>query len=559
MENIEEISIRQGELIKKSNILCCCSPISDIQFSFNNQFDIIKEILENHRNGKHKGIRFITSINNKNDIEVIKVLLNQGINIRHISDILFYNFVLSDKLFASTIEKKDRGKLFKSLLISNDPLYINHYNKIFEEIWKNGLNAEERIKDLEEDNYVNMKIIPDSHESFKITNELFMLAKYEVLIILPSVNGIIHAVESGSFRFLDKMVLKGVKVKILTVFDHKNPNILDKIKTNYPNIEFRSLQFEFQVLNRITILDRTKTMISEIKKDIQNGFIDALGIAIFIESKSTALTYASIFDSLWKQTDTYDELKKSHEQLQIHDKMQKEFINIVAHELRTPLTPILGLTEYIRDKTNDVDQKVLLDIVIDYAFKLHILTEKILDVTRIDGKLFNLNYENFSLNQLILDIVKDFEKNLKARNKKIKFEYSINFNTDYLLSADKTKIGKVISNLVENSIKFISNEEGGEGEGIISFNIEKKHIVNTKNGNTSNIIIIIIKDNGIGINSDIRPRLFTKFASKSFQGTGLGLFISKNIIEAHGGKIWGENNPDEDKGATFSFSLPLKE
>jgi len=559
VENNQEISEKQEALIKKSNILCYCSPISDIQFGYNNHIDLIKKILENHRNGKHKGIRYITSINNKNDIELVRILLNEGIKISHISDILSFNFALSDRLFASTIKKMERGKMITSLLISNDPLYLNHYNKIFEEIWKNGVNVEDRIKDLEEDNYANMKIIPSSHESFKLTNELFMLAKYEVLIILPSVNGIIHAEESGSFGFLNKMVLKGVKVKILTVLDHKNPDIIDKIRSNYPHIEFRSLQFEFQVLNRITILDRTKTMILEIKDDMQNNFIKALGMAIFIESKSTALSYASIFDSLWNQTEMYEHLKKTHIQLQIHDKMQKEFINIVAHELRTPITPMIGLTAYVRDKIKDKEQRELLDIVINDTRRLHLLTEKILDATLIDGKLFNLNHERFSLNQLILNIVKDFENNLGEKNKKIKFEYDNNFNTDYLLFADKTKIGKVISNLIENSIKFISKEGGGGGEGVISFNIEKKQIVNTKDGNTRYIVIVIIKDNGIGIHSEIVPRLFTKFASKSFKGTGLGLFISKNIIEAHGGKIWGENNQDEDKGATFGFSLPLKE
>ncbi len=149
---------------------------------------------------------------------------------------------------------------------------------------------------------------------------------------------------------------------------------------------------------------------------------------------------------------------------------------------------------------------------------------------------------------MILNISEDFINNIDQK-KEIRIEYE-NFTPEFLIYADTAKIGQVISNLIDNSIKNII------GEGIISITIEKKEI--NINGRKINMIIVHIKDNGNGIDSEMMPRLFTKFASKSFQGTGLGLFISKNIVEIHGGKIWGENNKDK-KGATFSFSLPLKD
>jgi two-component system sensor histidine kinase VicK len=242
--------------------------------------------------------------------------------------------------------------------------------------------------------------------------------------------------------------------------------------------------------------------------------------------------------------------------------MQNEFIDVVAHEIRTPITPIIGLTEHVRNKIKDKEQRELLDIVINDSKKLQILTEKILDVTRIEGNLFKLEKERFSLNQLILNVVKDFEDNIKDReeNKKIKFEYGNNFDTEYLINADIMKIGQVISNLIENSIKFISEEEESDKkeEGVISITIEKKEISTGANDYNIRepIIIVSIKDNGTGIDKEILPKLFKKFTSKSFQGTGLGLYLYKKIVEAHDGKIWGENNKEE-KGATFSFSLPL--
>ncbi len=147
----------------------------------------------------------------------------------------------------------------------------------------------------------------------------------------------------------------------------------------------------------------------------------------------------------------------------------------------------------------------------------------------------------------MLNITKDFENNYD-NEKKIRFEYN-NFDIECLLFADILRIGQVISNLIDNSVKNISKD------GIISLTIEKEKI-NTSNNETKEIVNVYVQDNGNGINPEIVSRLFTKFASKSFQGTGLGLYISKRIIEIHGGKIWGKNNKD-DKGTTFSFSLPI--
>ena len=236
--------------------------------------------------------------------------------------------------------------------------------------------------------------------------------------------------------------------------------------------------------------------------------------------------------------------------------MQKEFINIVAHDLRTPLTPIIGLTEYVRDKTKDVHHRELLDRVVKDAKKLSYLNEKILDVTKFESKLFKPNKEVFSLNELIVNVIEELERILDD-TKKIKFEY--HFDTEYLVDADSRRIGQVISNLIDNSIKSISEQGIGRGVISISTSIEKLTSSVTNSGDKyypQHMVIVSIKDTGIALDNEILPRLFTKFATKSFQGTGLGLYLSKNIIEAHGGKIWAENNKD-GIGATISFSLPL--
>jgi signal transduction histidine kinase len=546
IEDDEEISKRIIQIINKSEYLCICSVIGgDLQFSYINFFYVIGEILEKQQNGNHKGIRWITSINNNNDVELVKTFLKNGIQIRHVYNKPFVSFLLSNILFASTIEKKDeRGRIITSLLSSNDPLYLDHYNAIFEEQWKSGIDAEDRINDIEKGRYINIKIIPSSKESLKLLYDLYDSAQDEVLILLPSLNGFYRAEKSSGFKTLNELGFKGLKIKVLSPMDYKNQDKSDKIKSNYDKIEFRSLQFTLQTINRITILDRSKTMILEIKDDVKDNFIDAFGLAIFIDGKSTASSYAAIFDSLWKQTEMY-------EQLQLQDKMQKEFINIAAHELRTPLQPILGLAEIVKNEIKDNShQKELLDIVISNAKRLKKLSEDILDVTKIESHSLKLNKESFDINALIVSIIDDYVRH-SLNKKAIKFADYFS-KEKIIIYADKNRIGQVISNLIENSVKFISKEQG---ECVISIKTEKK-----KNIDSSKIVVVRIKDTGSGIDMDILPRLFTKFSSKSFQGTGVGLYISKNIIEAHGGQIWAENNTEDGKsGATFSFSLPFKD
>jgi signal transduction histidine kinase len=258
-------------------------------------------------------------------------------------------------------------------------------------------------------------------------------------------------------------------------------------------------------------------------------------------------------------------LESANEQLEVHDKMQKEFINIAAHELRTPIQPILGIIEVIKNNTKDKNQIEYCNVLQRNALRLKKIAENILDITRIESNTLNLEKENFELGGLIFDIVNDYNTRLD-KDKKIKFEYE-GTNNQFNISGDRIRIGQVISNLIDNSVKFISKEdmEKKDEDGVICVNIRKTKgfARSTCDSNDNNdtkdvcsVVIVSVKDNGKGIDKEVLPKLFTKFTTKSFQGIGLGLFISKTIIEAHGGKIWGQNNED-GKGATFSFVLPF--
>ena len=187
-----------------------------------------------------------------------------------------------------------------------------------------------------------------------------------------------------------------------------------------------------------------------------------------------------------------------------------------------------------------------------------------MDVTRIESHTLNLKKERVNISQVILNTMVEFEDQIKKdqnKNAKIKLSAALSTeiipfnkkeeetkrhkgnNQDLFVVADKERLAQVIFNIFNNAIKFTQ-------EGSITISAKEREESDKK------IVIVSVKDTGRGIDAEMLPRLFTKFASNSERGgTGLGLYISKNIIEAHGGKIWAENNSD-GKGATFAFSLP---
>ena len=225
-------------------------------------------------------------------------------------------------------------------------------------------------------------------------------------------------------------------------------------------------------------------------------------------------------------------LQEAVEQLKDHDRMQREFINVAAHELRTPTQAIIGYSDlfYLRPESREEAIKA----ITRNAQRLETLTRDILDVTRIEGHRLDLNKEKFDISEVVASAIEDTRSRVDDSN--IKFEYS---PRKLLVEADRMRISQVLSNLLSNAVKFTK-----QGTVYIS--------ADNKDGQ----LIVSVKDTGSGIDLEIMSRLFTKFTTKSQTGTGLGLFISKSIIEAHGGRIWAENNKD-GKGATFTFRLPL--
>src|SRR5919197_1558300 len=488
LQNVDEIVKKGKEILDSSTEFLACSKFAGIRLVYNNYFDIYEKVMQRYRIGDHEGIRWVTSIVDKDNADLVRRFLRLGVQIRHVKNMPPIDFAVSDKEMIATIDKMEGGEMVQSLLVSNESAYIDHFNSIFEELWKNGIDAEDRINAIEEGvDAEDIEIIQNPAEIQKIRFNLLKSATSEILIVFPTTTAFHRQEYAGALQVLKEAAGRGVKVRILTPMDD--------------------------------LIEKTD--------DSKENFIEAVGIATYSNSKSTVLSYVSIFESLWKQTEMYEQLK-------VHDRMQKEFINIAAHELRTPIQPLVLTSESLK---RVIPNEERLSIIIRNAKKLQTLANDILDITKIESNSLNLNKGPVNLNEIILNTIADCRRQIKdANTPKFVFEPT----GDVLVYADRERIDQVISNLLNNSIKFTK-------EGTIVITAEEK-------GDKD--VIVAIKDTGTGIDPEIMPRLFSKFVTKSFEGIGLGLFISKHIIEAHGGKIWAINN-DDGKGATFAFSLPI--
>jgi signal transduction histidine kinase len=369
-------------------------------------------------------------------------------------------------------------------------------------------------------------------------------AEHEVLLLLPTINAFLREQRLGIIQLLRQgSTERDVIIKILVPADPLITNHLGDMASREgkegierkTNFEFRS-PGEFAVSTvTIVVVDKKESLVFEKKDDSKESFIEALGLATYSNSKPTVMSYFSIFESLWKQVALYEQLK-------IHDKMQNEFINIASHEMKTPTQSILGYAELLEDSCKKSEE---VEAIKRNAERLQKLATNLLDVTRIESQTLKLRKEMVNINEKIANVKKDFENQFRhLRTLRILLIEPFE-NIPIYVHADKVRLYEVIANLLSNAIKFTQ-------KGTISISTDTRSNIN----NNIDEVIIRIRDTGVGIHPEILPRLFTKFATRSDRGTGLGLFISKGIVEAHGGEIWAENNSDGN-GATFSFTLPL--
>lgn len=489
-------------------------------------------------------VRLLTDIRNEN-LEHCKKLLEEieHIEIRHMDGVKGNFTILDGKEILITDFVDKLGEPVNDALFCTQKEMTEAHIFIFENLWRQAIPAHARFKELEKGIQPEMlQTIKEPYEIVETEHKLLSSAKDEILIIFHASNSLLREINSGGIDLIVKQAIKyKTQIRILVPIDDKITDTVQKLE-RLSVIQVRNIEQVIQTRVTILVVDRTYSFVIALKDDDTKGSSEEeIGLAAYSNSKSTVLSYVSIFESLWKHS-------QLREELLINSMAQKEFINIAAHELRTPIQPILGLSEILSRKVgNETVQYV--NIIIKNARRLHHLAEDILDITRIEAKTLKLKKQSFSFVKTIREVIQDYSSSTEISNSvpDVIISFSASEDLQFLnIVADQNRIKQVISNLVSNSLKFTK-------QGTITVTVETD---NYYDNNKQSQLIVRVKDTGIGIAEDIIPKLFSKFVTKSEKGTGLGLYICKGIIEAHGGKIWAENNK-EGKGASFSFSLPV--
>lgn len=503
------------------------------------------------RGGK---IRVITEITKEN-IAYCKRLEEIVDELRHREGVKGGMAVSEGEYMATTAEFIE-GKPLTQVIYSNAPVLVAQQQYIFDSIWTSAVPARAKYAEIEDG--IELQITRTIASTGELHDRLYNLienASHQVLIIssdiilLPSHN----AAEELATKLKDASRRKRLDIKFLmpSPTDSLTEQTIEKMRTIAgPEANFGYLGQDSLVKNiTIAVADKNRVVFGVLPKEelvdfrqgqeqAQRNQIQQSEIGIYSNNGSIASAYSLLIESLWTHIEVYRKLKEL-------DELKEEFVNIAAHELRTPVLPIILAAESLEE--DGVGDKEKIGIVLRNAARLIRLTNQILDISRLDSNTFDLKKDPAD----ILAVIRDVVSNPLYINPAINIMFKSFVENDYekeliaKMSFDKERIAQVLSNLLDNAIKFTANG------GTITISLRLGQ----------DVVIIEVSDTGTGIDLSIKDRLFTKFATKSkiqLKGTGLGLYLCKKIIEAHGGKIWAENNKD-GMGATFTFTLPLQE
>jgi two-component system, OmpR family, sensor histidine kinase VicK len=543
VDNQDEIMKHIIHLSEVSSGLSVVSSHGGMQLTHNSFMELFMRILEKQARGGRGGIRWIMRIE-KDSVNLVKKFLRLGVNIRHVKNLAPINFAVSKDGLIAAVEEMNGGGMVQNLLASNEGSYIKHFSSMFEQLWKEGIDARYRIKDIEEKvGIAEIEIIRNPVDSIGRGWNMVSSARKEINIMFSSTNALKRQIEMGVLPLLKKASERqNVSIRMLLPSSDRSEQVIEQTKSSVPKIDIRTVSPNLETKITIVLVDSKQCLLVELKDDKQSTSYDAVGISTYSISDTIISSYLAVFESFWRQAELFEKMKEV-------EKLQKDFINMAAHELRNPIQPIIGFSELLYSKIVNQEQRRLLDEVILNARRLERLARVMLDVTRIENNSLVLTKEIVDIGNVVGETVVSYNRKLEDKNVEIKGQ-----NAEELVvthegiksinaTIDKVRIMQVLYNILDNAISFTQ-------EGKIRVILKKQKL------DQQNFLIISVRDMGRGIDPEMSSKLFTKFASKSNLGTGLGLFISKGIVEAHGGVIWAENNPD--RGATFSFSLPIK-
>jgi two-component system sensor histidine kinase VicK len=514
-------------------------------------FILTERIRQAFQDAKAKGIRIrlITEITRDNLSSCKQI--KKFAEVKHLEKIIG-NFAINDLEYFGQAQ----GNAFASNLIyRNDGRMVEQQKCVFENLWNNAVTQHDKGSSLEVGvDPEEIKVLSDPYEIRKTYLNLINSAVSEISLIIATPNALQRNYKGGIISMLiEASEKRNVNVNlVIPTYEIDMENGFLPIESLSKNLNFKIKSIvpptrkTHLIKTTFLIVDKKSILIIDVKDDTQENFIEAVGYATYHTSKSRTESYNFIFNTIWRQADLHESLREanknllySYQKLEEHDAMEKEFINIAAHELRTPSQSIIGYSELLKNLPER--NKQYEEAILRNAERLFSLVTNMLNIARIESQTMKLNKTVFDLNVKIQNVINDISQQTGLNNyDKVKIEFVPIEKVDII--ADKEKIFEVFANLVNNAIKFTK-------QGTITIILKREY--------KTNQATVTIKDNGPGIDPEIIPHLFSKFKTKSEKGLGLGLYISKNIVEAHGGKIEAHNNPNS-KGATFIVTLPLK-
>lgn len=520
--------------------------------------------LINARKNKTK-TRFATEITKEN-IRYCKKIINYVSEFQHINGFKGTIMLNGSEFIGST--NVGRNHVLTPIIFSNEKEVIEQQKYIVESFWKQGTDYTKRMEEIEQG--LEPEVIETTSNSYIIQNRIFHLlnlANKEILIILSTSNAFRRQLKAGSLEKLKEIKHKKpeISIKVLTPIDAQTEQIIKYIS---PLCVIKRIEPLSMI--SVLIVDRKYCLVVELKDDAKDNSVEAIGLATYSNSHATVLSFAVIFDTLWKQIELYNQLK-------LTEAFKSEFLSMISHELRTPLVPIKGYTEMLlRPSKNDAlneKQKKALQTIHRNVKKQESLIEDVLNIYLFETEKLTLSKTEVVVSEIVENVINDLKPLLLDKSVTV-----INETETKVLDkvyCDQKRIEQVLSNLIKNSIDFVPEENGKIIVSIEKRKKDKNKINQENDKNKNNVVenryadsqrtpyhLFTVKDNGPGIPKEKLDLLFKKFykidtsATRKYGGTGLGLAVCKDIVEAHGGRIWVDNDHLE-KGTAIRFTIPI--
>jgi two-component system sensor histidine kinase VicK len=551
------------EFLKEAhNMLCICADTSWPSVAMG--IGVFKNALGEVSN-RRVNSRFVTEIT-KDNLSYCKELMKVG-ELFHLDGIKG-NFAISEKEYIASATLQE-ATLLQQVIYSNVKEIVEQQQYVFDSFWNRAIPAEMRIKQIEEGITLGeTQVIQVPLRIQELFIRLVKSAREEILLILPTINAFIREERLGIITSIKEAALeRDTNVRVLTptneIIEEKIQNMLSKNPANKLDIRPIEKTADETKVTTVTILviDKKESLAIEKIDDSKDNFLDATGSATYSNSKPTVMSYISIFESVWQQTELYEHvnqvnkrLENANEELKITEKAKEEFISMISHELKTPLVPLKGYAQMLlRPKImgGEVNEKQKNAIVTmnRNIEKLQALVDDVMDVYKLDMGKLKFSMVDTEVTKVVSEVISELTP--LASEKKIDLKADI--QVDGTIFCDPNRINQVLLNLIKNSIDFVPDDGGGK----VTVRVE------TDDGyGGSKMILFSVEDNGIGIRKEKADKLFQKFyqidtgPTRKHEGTGLGLVICRGIIDVHGGKIWLDKT--YRNGAAIKFTLPRR-